>query len=147
MTKVVLLHRTNLPPSVITRPWHVRVNGLPKLPEELQLLLFAEHHLTSGGTLELQDEFGFLTPKLLLDLFGHAIEPCGDLLLISAREPDARALLDLRLYGHRAVGQVQLRYASNDVLFVFDVAGSPETQRKRYGVMHPVAIVSEGMIW
>src|ERR687898_1431725 len=27
------------PPSVITRPWHVRVNSLPKLPEEVQLLL------------------------------------------------------------------------------------------------------------
>jgi hypothetical protein len=45
VTKVVLLYRTDLPPSVITRPWHVRVNRSPKLPEEVQLLLIAEHHL------------------------------------------------------------------------------------------------------
>src|SRR5918997_3503720 len=141
MTVVVLLYRTKLPPySVKTCPWCIRTNKLPKLPEELQLLLFAEHHLASGTTLELQDKFGFLSPKLLLDLSGHAIEPSGDLLLISAREPNARALLYLTLYGHRAVGQVQLRYASNYVLFVFDVAGSSETQRKRYGVTQPVAL-------
>jgi hypothetical protein len=32
MTKVVLLYRTNLSPSVVTCPWHVRANSLPKLP-------------------------------------------------------------------------------------------------------------------
>src|SRR5215203_6830465 len=98
MMVVVLLHRADLPSTVITRPWHVRVNGSPKLPEVLQLLLLAEHHLASGGTLELKDEFGFLTPKLLLDLLGHPIEACSDLLLVSAREPDTRAFWNLRLY-------------------------------------------------
>ena len=32
MAKIVLLYRTNLSPSVKTRPWHVRANRLPKLP-------------------------------------------------------------------------------------------------------------------
>jgi hypothetical protein len=32
MTKVVLLYRTDLSPSVVTCPWHVRANSLPKLP-------------------------------------------------------------------------------------------------------------------
>ena len=32
MTKIVLLHRTDLSPSVVTCPWHVRANSLPKLP-------------------------------------------------------------------------------------------------------------------
>ena len=32
MTKVVLFYRTNLSPSVVTCPWHVRANSLPKLP-------------------------------------------------------------------------------------------------------------------
>jgi hypothetical protein len=32
MTKVVLLYRTDLSPSVVTCPWHVRANRLPKLP-------------------------------------------------------------------------------------------------------------------
>src|SRR5215210_7410040 len=99
MMVVVLLYRADLPRSVITRPWHVRVNGSPELPEELQLLLLAEHHLSPGGTLELEDQFGFLTPKLVLDLGCHPIEPIRDLLLVSAREPDARALRDSRLYG------------------------------------------------
>src|SRR5918993_2476808 len=83
MTKVVFLYRANLPRTVITRPWHVRVNGSPKLPEELQFLLLAEHVLASGGTLKLKDEFGVLTPKLLLDLLGHPIEPCREFLLVS----------------------------------------------------------------
>ena len=73
MMVVVLLYRANLPRTVITRPWHVRVNGSPKVPEQLQLLLITEHHLAPGGALELEDEFGFLTPKLLLDLRGHPI--------------------------------------------------------------------------
>ncbi len=84
MMVVVLLYRANLPYSVKTRPWHVRANGLAKPLEQLQLLLITEHHLASGGTLELKDEFGFLAPKLLLDLGGHPIEAGGDLLLISA---------------------------------------------------------------
>src|SRR5215213_7747351 len=37
-------------------------------------------------------------PKLLLDLLGHPIEACSDLLLVSAREPDTRAFWNLRLY-------------------------------------------------
>src|SRR5215207_6660661 len=68
MTKVVFLYRTNLPCSVKTRPWRIRTNRLPKLRQDLQFLLLAEHHLASGSTLELEDEFGSLTPKLLLDL-------------------------------------------------------------------------------
>src|SRR5215213_5950421 len=142
MTVVVLLYRTNLPPSVITRPWHVRVNRLPKLPEELQLLLLTEHHLAPGATLELKDEFGILTSELLLDLGGHPIEAGSDLLLVSAREPDARAFWDLRLYGDGAVGHAYRRHASNYVLLVFHVARSPETERKRDSVAEPVAIFS-----
>jgi hypothetical protein len=84
VTVVVLLHRTNLPPSVKTRPWHVRVNRLAKLPEELQLLLLTEQHLPSGGTLKLKEEFRLVAIKLLLDLSGHPIEPSGEFLLISA---------------------------------------------------------------
>src|SRR5215210_7575250 len=84
MTKVMLLYRTNLPYSVKTRPWHVRPNRLPKLPEELEFLLLPEQKFASGQTLELKDEFGFLTSELLFDLLGHPIEPSGDLLLISA---------------------------------------------------------------
>src|SRR5918992_5792325 len=122
MTKVVLLHRTDLPPSVITRPWHVRVNRLPKLPEEVQLLLIAEHHLASGGTLELEDEFGFLTPELVLDLSGHPIEPSGEFLLVSGREPDTRSFWDFCLNGDGAVGHLHRRHASNNVLLVFHVA-------------------------
>src|SRR5918999_1541838 len=73
MMVVVLLYRTNLPCTVITCPWHLRVNGSPKVPEELQLILLTEHVLPSGGTLELKDEFGVVTPELLLDLGGHPI--------------------------------------------------------------------------
>ncbi len=69
----MLLYRTDLPPSVKTSPWHIRVKRLPKLPEELQLLLIAEHHLASGGTLELENEFGLVAFKLLLDLSCHPI--------------------------------------------------------------------------
>jgi hypothetical protein len=57
---------------------------LPKLPEELELLLLTEHHLASGGTVELEHELGLLTPDLLLDELGHPIEPSSDFLLISA---------------------------------------------------------------
>src|SRR5215207_9492133 len=147
MTKVVLLYWTNLPCSVKTRPWRIRTNRLPKVLQDLQFLLLAEHHLASGGTLELEDEFGFGAPELLLDLGCHPIEACGDLLLISAREPDARALLDLRLYGDRFVCQAQLRYASNDVLLILHVARGSETERERYSVTQPVLILSEGILW
>src|ERR687897_1701969 len=147
MMVVVLLYRADLPRTVITRPWHVRVNGSPKVPEELQLLVLTEHHLASGGTLKLEHEFGLLAPELLLDLPSHPIEPSSDFLLVSAREPDTRTLLDLRLYGDRSVGHLHCRYASDDVLFVFHVAGSSETERKRYGVRQPVCILSEGLLW
>ncbi len=73
MMAIVLLYRTNLPYGVKTRPWHLRIQGLPKPLEELQLLLLTEHRLPSGGSLELKDEFGSLTPELLLDLSGHPI--------------------------------------------------------------------------
>jgi hypothetical protein len=32
VTKIVLLYRTNLSPSVVTCPWHLRANRLAKLP-------------------------------------------------------------------------------------------------------------------
>src|SRR5215204_2492777 len=124
MTKVVFLYRTDLPCSVKTRPWRIRTNRLPKLLQDLRFLLLSEHHLSSGGTLELKDEFGFLTPKLLLDLLGHSIEACSDLLLVSAREPDAGALLYLSLYDYGPVGHLHCGYASNDVLLISHVAGS-----------------------
>src|ERR687897_1333496 len=143
----MLLHRTNFPKSIETRPWHIRANRLPELLEQLQLLLFAEHHLASGGAVELEHEFGLLTPKLVLDLPGHPIEPSSNLLLVSAREPDARALGDLSLHGDRSVGHLYFGYASNDVLFVLHVAGSPETERKRYGVRQPVLILGESLLW
>ena len=84
MNVVMLFNRTNLPYGVKTHPWHVRVNGLAKPLEQLKLLLLPEHQLASGHTLKLKDEFGLLTPKLLLDLGGHPIEAGGDLLHISA---------------------------------------------------------------
>src|ERR687898_310234 len=105
MSKVVFLYRTNLPRTVITRPWHVRVNGSPELPEELQFLL------------------------------------------VSTREPDARALLDHCLYDNGAVGHLHCRYASNHVLLIFHVARGSETERKRIGVIHPVAVLDQGMLW
>src|SRR5215213_371625 len=83
MMVVALLYRANLPRTVKPSPWHLRVNGSPKVPEELQLLLLSEHVLASGGTLKLKDEFGFLTPELLLDLLGHPIEPCCEFFLVS----------------------------------------------------------------
>jgi hypothetical protein len=73
MMVVVLLYRADLPCTVITCPWHLRVNGSPKLPEELQFLLLTEHLLASGGTLELEDEVGLFAFELLLDLLGHPI--------------------------------------------------------------------------
>ena len=84
MNVVMLFYRTNLPYGVETDPWHLWSNRLAKPLEELQLLLLAEHHLPSGHTLKLKDEFGLLTPKLLLDLLGHPIETGGDLLHVSA---------------------------------------------------------------
>ena len=83
MNVVMLLYRTNLPYGVKTHPWHLRPNRLAKPLEQLQLLLLAEHQLASGHTLKLKDEFGLLTPKLLLDLGGHPIEACGDLFLVA----------------------------------------------------------------
>src|SRR5215204_3326812 len=141
MTKVVLFYRTDLSHSVKSRPWCIRIQGLPKPLEDLQLLLLTEHHLPSCATLELENEFGFLTPELILDLGGHPIEPIGGLLLVSAREPDARALLDLRLYGDGAVGHAHSGHASNHILLIFHVTRSSETERKRYDVTEPVAIV------
>src|SRR5215203_2934344 len=147
MAKIVLLHRTNLPYGVKTRPWHVRTNGLPKPLEDLPFLLLTEQKFAPGQTLKLKDKFGLLTPKLLLDLLGHPLEPSGDLLLISAWEPYTRAFWDLRLYGYGAVGQPNSRYASNDVLLIFHVAGGFGSECKRYGVAHPVAILNEGGLW
>src|SRR5215213_3461396 len=147
MMVVVLLHRADLPSTVITRPWHVRVNGSPKLPEVLQLLLLAEHHLASGGTLELKDEFGFLTLKLVLDLSGHPIKPSDEFLLVSSREPDTRSFWHFGLYGYGAVGHPNCRVASTNVLLIFHVAGGSETEGKRYSVAHPVTILNEGTLW
>src|SRR5215216_1016668 len=128
MTKVVLLYRADLSHSVKTYPWCIRIQGLPKPLLELEFLLISEHQFASGATLKLEHEFGFLTVKLVLDLGCHPIEPIGDLLLVSAREPDARAFWNLRLYGDGAIGHAHNRHASDDVLFVFHVAGSFKTK-------------------
>src|SRR5215216_2188765 len=147
MTVVVLLYWTDLPYSVETCPRCIQANGLAKPPENLLFLLLTEQQFASGRTFKLEDQFGLLISELLLDLASHLIEPSGDLLLISAREPDARALLDLRLYSDGPVSHPNCRYASNDVLFVFHVARGFENERKRYGVRHPVAVVGEGLLW
>jgi hypothetical protein len=70
---VVLLYRTNLSYGVETRPWCFRANRLAKLLENLQLLLLTEHRLASGHALKLENEFGFLTPELVLYLSSHPI--------------------------------------------------------------------------
>ena len=101
---VVLLYWTDLPYGVKTCPRCFRANSLPKSLEELYLLLLTEHRLASRQTLKLKDDFRLGTPELLLDLSGHLIEPSGDLLLISAREPNARAFGDFRLYDNGLVG-------------------------------------------
>src|SRR5215203_3661094 len=147
MLVVVLLNRTDLPYSVETCPGCIQANRLAKLLEKLQLLLLTEHRLASGHALKLENEFGFLTPELLLDLSRHPIEPSGHLFLISTREPEARAFWNLRLYGNGAVGHPHSRYASDNVLLIFHVARGFETESKRYGVMHPVAIFYESMLW
>src|SRR5918995_1832248 len=141
MKVIVLFYRANLPYSVETCPWCLRIQGLPKPLEDLQLLLLTEHRLASGQTLELENEFGFLTTKLVLDLGCHPIDARGDLLLVSTREPYTRALRDFRLYDNGAVCHPQRRYASDDELFVLHVAGSPETQGKRNSITHPVAVL------
>jgi hypothetical protein len=71
MTKVVCRYRTNLPVGVETYPRCIRANGLPKLSEKLSPLLITEHHLASGGTVELKHWFRLGIPKLVLDLLGH----------------------------------------------------------------------------
>jgi hypothetical protein len=50
MHAVMLLHWTDLPYGVETRPWHIRTNRLAKTLEELQLLLLTEHQFASGLT-------------------------------------------------------------------------------------------------
>jgi hypothetical protein len=95
----VLLYRSNLPYGVKPNPWHLRPNGLSKPLEVLHLLLLTEQRFASGKTLKLKDEVGFLTPESLCDLPSHPIEPRGDLLLISAREPDTRSFWDFCLNG------------------------------------------------
>jgi hypothetical protein len=44
---IVLAHRADLPISIKTRPWYVRTDRLPKLPEEFKFLLITEHQLAS----------------------------------------------------------------------------------------------------
>jgi hypothetical protein len=80
--------------------------------------------------------------EFLPDMVGHPIEPGSDLLLISTRHPDPGAFWDLRLNGRRAVGRIYGEYGSNNVLFVFHVAGSSETEHTRDSVTPPVS--SEG---
>ncbi len=75
MTKVVLLYRTDLACGVETRPWCIWIQGSVKVLEDLRFLLLAEDHLDSGGTLELEDEFGSLGPELLFDLPSHPAGP------------------------------------------------------------------------
>src|SRR5918998_4789380 len=147
MTIVMLLYWANLSYRVKTHPRCIRIQGLSKPLEDLQLLLLAEHHLASGGTLELKDEFRLGTLKLLLDLSSHPIEPGGEFFLVPAREPYARPFLHFRLHGDGPVGHLHRGYASNDELLVFHVAGSPETEGNRNSVTHPVAILNEGTLW
>jgi hypothetical protein len=78
MNVVMLLYRTDLPYGVKTHPWHVRPNRLAKPLEQLQLLLLPEHHVASGHTLKLKNEFGLLTPKLLLDLAHKKLMWCTE---------------------------------------------------------------------
>src|SRR5919112_1899332 len=144
---VVLLYWTDLPYGVKTCPRCFRANSLPKSLEELYLLLLTEHRLASGQTLKLKDDFRLGVPELLLDLCGHPIKAGGHPVLVSTREPDARALLYLHLYDNRPVGHLHCRHAPDDILFVFHVAGCFEDERKRDGVTHPVAIIGEGMLW
>src|ERR671911_1080281 len=95
----------------------------------------------------MEHELRFVACKFLLDLLGHPIESGGELLLIFARHPDAGTLWDFGLNDRRAVGRVQGKYGANNVLFVFDVAGSSETEHTRYRVVDPVAIACEGLLW
>src|SRR5215216_6147912 len=92
----------------------------------------------------MEHELRFVAPKFLLDLLGHPIESSGELLLILARHPDTGALWDFRLNDRRAVGRVQGKNDSNNVLFIFHVARSSETEHTRVGVTPPV--LSEGTI-
>ena len=59
---VVFAHRTDLPVGVKTSPWYIRVNRLPELPENPQLLLLAEHRLASRGAVEMEHQFGLVAP-------------------------------------------------------------------------------------
>src|SRR5215211_4108157 len=86
----------------------------------------------------MEHELRLVAPKSFLDLLGHPIESGGELLLIFARHPDAGALWDFGLNRRRAVGRVQGKYGSNNVLFVFHVTRSSETEHTRYGVTPPV---------
>jgi hypothetical protein len=44
---IVLVHRADLPESVKTRPWRLRIDRLAQLSEEPHLLLIPEHQLAS----------------------------------------------------------------------------------------------------
>jgi hypothetical protein len=57
---VVLAHGADLPVSVKTRPWRLRTERLPELPEKLELLLIAKHCLASRDTVEMEHEFGLV---------------------------------------------------------------------------------------
>ena len=105
MLVVVLLYRINLPYSVETCPWCFRANGLAKLLEDLQLLLLTEHRLASGHALKLENEFGFLTPKLVLDLGGAGTG--NDLRASSSVCPLGRSLPNLAASGLAAHGPIE----------------------------------------
>src|SRR5215212_6495165 len=92
----------------------------------------------------MEHKLRLVAPKSLLDLLGHPIESGGELLLIFARHPDVGALWNFRLHNRSAIGRVHGKYGSNNVLFVFHVAGSSETEHTRVGVKPPV--ISEGTI-
>src|SRR5215211_6897636 len=144
---VVLLYWTDLPYGVKTCPRCFRANSLPKPLEELHLFLLTEHRLASGQTLKLEHKHRLGAPKLVLDLCGHPIKPGGHPVLISTREPDTRALLDLCLHDNRPVDHLHCWHSPDDILFVFHVAGGFEDERKRDGVTHPVTILNEGTLW
>ena len=141
----VLLYRSNLSYGVKTHPWHVRDNGLSKPLEKLQLLLLTQHQFATGHTLKLENEFRFGAPSSC-SLILAAIRSKPVVIFSLSRLENQRLvpLLDLRLYGDGAVGQAQLRYASNNVLLILHVARGSETERERDSVTQPVTILGRG---
>ena len=86
MMVVVLLYRTNLPYSVETCPWCRSGSTAWRNRSRSCSFSCSREHLVLPRVKhsELQDEFGFLSSELLLDLPSHPIEADSQLFLISA---------------------------------------------------------------